>query len=142
MIDRKRLAKGKIIPPADKNDECVMCRMYPSRYPLHRSQVAFGQGKVSHFCSTHCLFAWLGGQKERAVTTTGSGMIWVTDFVSGRWISGRTAYYVLDSRTMGPMGTEAIAFDRRSDALAFVRKSGGRVLTFQQVNTGVSAWPV
>ena len=142
MIDRKRLAKGKIVPPVDKTDECVMCRMYPSRYPRHRSQVALGKGKVGHFCSTHCLFAWLGDQQANPTPSKWSGMIWVTDYVSGRWISGRTAYYVLDSRTIGPMGAEAIAFDRRSDALAFSHKTGGRVLTFDQVTTGLSAWPV
>ena len=69
-------------------------------------------------------------------------MIWVTDYISGRWISGRTAYYVLDSSRMGPMGAEAIAFDRRMEAVAFTGQNGGRVLTFEAVNTGASAWPV
>lgn len=62
-------------------------------------------------------------------------MIWVTDFVSGRWISGRTAYYVIDSGTMGPMGAEAIAFDRQAQAREFAREQGGQVMTFEKVRS-------
>jgi copper chaperone NosL len=133
MIDRKRLAKGKIVPPADMQDECVVCRMYPSRYPRHRSQVAYKNGHIDHFCSTHCLFGWLTVPLNRRVQTGQSGMVWVTDYASGRWISGSTAYYVIGSGTTGPMGAEAIAFNRRDQALAFARAEGGQVLMFEQV---------
>jgi nitrous oxide reductase accessory protein NosL len=67
-------------------------------------------------------------------------MIWVTDFISGRWISARTAYYVVGSQIMGPMGAEAIAFDRQSQAREFAHTNGGQVLEFHQVKTGPSAW--
>lgn len=140
MIDKKRLAGRKIVPPVDMQDECVVCRMYPSRYPLHRSQVAYRNGRVDHFCSTHCLFVWLGDVRHRKALLNASAMIWVVDFASGRWISGRTAYYVVDSRFMGPMGAEAVAFDRRARATEFARREGGRVLGFDQVGSGSATW--
>jgi nitrous oxide reductase accessory protein NosL len=140
MIDQKRVASGKIIPPVDLKDECVVCHMYPSRYPRHRSQVSRFKGRIDHFCSTHCLFIWLGDAGNRAVLDGTSGMVWVTDFATGRWISGRTAYYVVDSRFMGPMGAEAVAFDRLDQAHAFVRNQGGRVLEFHQIQANPSAW--
>ena len=139
-IDRKRLAAGKIVPPADRKDECVVCRMYPSRYPRHRAQIRHDDGRVSHFCSTHCLFIWLGGGTGGTRRRSASAMLWVTDFVSGRWISGRTAYYVIDSGYAGPMGSEAVAFDLRARARAFARQHGGRVLIFERVKTGPAAW--
>jgi len=142
MIDSKRLAKGKIVPPVDTKDECIMCRMYPSRYPRHRSQVSYGKGRIDHFCSTHCLFAWLNTPDSGRLHQGGNGMIWVTDFVSERWISGKTAYYVVGSTAQGPMGTEAFAFDKKNQAQEFVRKNGGRVLSFKAVATGPYAWPV
>ena len=135
MIDHKRLAKGKIVPPIDMKDECVVCRMYPARYPRHCSQVSYGDAHVDHFCSTHCLFTWLTGLKNAPSHPGQSGMIWVTDFASGRWISGRTAYYVIDSSAMGPMGAEAIAFDRLSQAREYARNNGGQVMTFQKVGS-------
>jgi len=140
MIDKKRLAAGKVVLPVDLKDECVVCHMYPSRYPRYRSQVSDAAGHVHHFCSTHCLFVWLGEGRHDAMRQGSPAMIWVTDSVSGRWISGRTAYYVVGSRSMGPMGAEAIVFDRRSQALEFTRSNGGRVLVFGEVKTGASAW--
>jgi copper chaperone NosL len=140
MIDKKRLAAGKIAIPADLQDECIVCHMYPSRYPRHRSQVALPNGRIDHFCSTHCLFIWLGDSGNDIAAHDAQGMIWVSDFVSGRWISGRTAYYVVDSDWVGPMGAEAVAFDRVVQAREFARGHAGRVLPFEQVKTGSSAW--
>ena len=140
MIDKKRLAGKKIVPPVDLKDECVVCHMYPSRYPRFRSQVSDPAGRIDHFCSTHCLFVWLDSAQDHATFERSSAMIWVTDFISGRWISARTAYYVVGSRTMGPMGGEAIAFDRRSQAQEFAAANGGQVVAFHQVKTGASAW--
>ena len=140
MIDSKRLATGKIVPPTDLKDECVVCHMYPSRYPRHHSQVAVPGGGIDHFCSTHCLFAWLGEAKNGAAAGGISGMVWVTDFSSGRWISGQTAYYVVASRAMGPMGAEAFAFDRQAQAREFAQAQGGQVLEFHQIKAEPSAW--
>jgi nitrous oxide reductase accessory protein NosL len=140
VIDRKRLAKGRIQPPVDLKDECVVCRMYPARYPRHCSQVAHPDGHIDHFCSTHCLFSWLGDPSRGSAAAAVAGIIWVTDFSAERWISARTAYYVVDSRYVGPMGAEAVAFDHRTRALDFTGQWGGRVLTFDQVDTGSSVW--
>jgi len=140
MIDGKRLSSKKIVPPVDQKDECVVCHMYPSRYPRHHSQISDSAGRIDHFCSTHCLFIWLGDVKSGAAANSPSGMIWVTDFPSGRWISGQTAYYVVASRTMGPMGAEAIAFDHRGQAREFSQANGGRILEYHQIRAQPSAW--
>lgn len=142
MIDHKRLSKGKIVPPMDTRDECVVCRMYPARYPRHCSQVSYGDAHVDHFCSTRCLFTWLADLEKDPLHEGRSGMIWVTDFGSGRWISGRTAYYVIDSGTMGPMGAEAIAFDRQTQAQEFARDKGGLVMTFEKARSHPFGGPV
>ena len=141
-IDHMRLTTGKIVPPVDMKDECAACRMYPSRYPRHHSQIVFGQGRIEHFCSTHCLFSWLPDSKTDPTHNGVSGMIWVTDYLSGRWVSARTAFFVVDSMVQGPMGTEAIAFDRQDQARGFARRNGGRVVPFERIKTGLSAWPV
>lgn len=140
MIDRRRLATKKIVPPVDLEDECVACRMYPSRFPRHRSQISRSGERILHFCSTHCLFAWLGDAKSGTVVDSVPGMIWITDFPTGRWISAKTAYYVVASRAMGPMGVEAFAFDRKAQAREFADAKGGRILEFHQIRRKPSAW--
>ena len=57
----------------------------------------------------------------------------MSDFESGAWISGYTAYYVVGSKKFGPMGYEAFAFDRRAVAESFRKQSGGEILPFERL---------
>jgi copper chaperone NosL len=58
---------------------------------------------------------------------------WVKDYASGEWISAETAYFVVGSRVLGPMGFEALPFSRRAEAFSFALKNGGEVLGFKAV---------
>jgi len=126
MIDQRRRERGVIGEPQELKDECPVCRMYPARYPKSRAQRRSSDGQVVYYCSTHCLFAV---KQEAAPRET---MIWVTDYASGRWISAFSAYYVVASTYQGPMGTEAVAFDRRTAAETFMHQHGGQVVGYRQ----------
>jgi nitrous oxide reductase accessory protein NosL len=89
--------------------------------------------KVYHFCSTQCLFEFLRQPRKYAKMDVTPLRIWVVDFPTGVWISGKTAYYVVGSGKQGPMGYEAIVFDKKKTAGDFARKEGGKVLTFSEV---------
>jgi nitrous oxide reductase accessory protein NosL len=132
-IGKKRRATGKIVEPADHTDECPVCFMYPARYPRHRCQIQTAEGKVHHFCSTRCMFWFLQDPASYGNAAGPPFLLWATDFVSGAWISARTAYYVVGSNRWGPMGYEAFAFDRRSDAESFQKRENGQIRTFEQI---------
>jgi nitrous oxide reductase accessory protein NosL len=132
-IAEMRLRKGKITEPRDRVDECVVCGMYPARYDRHRAQVKTPSGETRHFCSTQCLFKYLKDPRRYEGADDAPRMIWVSGTDSGDWISAWTAYFVVGSKMMGPMGYEALAFDTRAQAEAFIAKSGGRLLPFSQV---------
>ena len=56
------------------------------------------------------------------------------EFNSGRWISGRSAYYIVGAKDVyGPMGFEALPFDKKSDADSFAGPRGGIILLFGEV---------
>ncbi|AFM23393.1 nitrous oxide reductase accessory protein NosL [Desulfomonile tiedjei] len=133
MIAEKRVKDGKIIEPIDNKDECAVCRMYPARYSKHKCQLIDKDKKVHHFCSTQCLFRFLGNPREFVNNDTKPAMIWVTDYQSGSWISAKTAYYLVGSRIQGPMGHEALAFDKNAEALSTAHQQGGDVLVFSEV---------
>jgi nitrous oxide reductase accessory protein NosL len=133
FISAMRMKKGKIVEPKDRIDECAVCRMYPARYGKHRAQIRTPAGQTVHFCSTQCLFKYLQDPRRAKSAGAASGMIWVTDYASGQWISAKTAYYVVGADMWGPMGYEAFAFDTRSNAEAFVGAHGGRLLPFSQI---------
>jgi nitrous oxide reductase accessory protein NosL len=137
IIARKRLRSGKIVEPVDNADECPVCNMYPARYPLHRCQIQTAERTIFHFCSTRCLFTFLSTPQKFGAPEAVPDLIWVSDYLSGGWISARTAYYVVGSNEWGPMGFEAFAFDRKTDALDFQGRHGGAVRTFYQVTPAV-----
>jgi copper chaperone NosL len=133
MLVRKRLKKGKIIEPT-ADDRCQVCEMYPIRYPKHKCQILAKDKKRYHFCSTQCMFAFLNAPAQYGAAGLESLLIWVNDFSSGKWIGGRSAYYVSGVKTIyGPMGAEAFPFHKKSDARSFVDTHGGQIMLFDAV---------
>jgi nitrous oxide reductase accessory protein NosL len=134
VIGERRLATGKIVPPVDGQDECPVCQMFPARYPRHQCQVLVAGGRTRHFCSTQCLFTFLQNPGAYGQAAADDPLwAWVKDYGSGEWISAETAYFVVGSRVMGPMGFEALPFSRRADAVSCSQKNGGQVLGFKAV---------
>ncbi len=135
MITASRLKKNKIVEPLDNQDRCPVCEMFPARYPRHKNQLHTRDKTVYHFCSTQCLFAFLESSASYAGRRVNPFLIWVVDHETKAWISARTAYYVVGTGEAGPMGREAFAFDRKSDAGTFARQHGGTVLPFAAVTS-------
>ena len=136
MLMKKRLKKGVIVEPVDNKDHCSVCNMYPARYPRHKCQIITQGKETYHFCSTQCLFEFIGHTQKYAQKDVKPFRIWAIDFSSGAWISGKSAYYVAGSRQHGPMGLEAIVFDKKKAADDFARIEGGKVLTFSKITIG------
>jgi copper chaperone NosL len=142
MINARRLKKGKIIEP-NENDNCPVCGMFPARYPYGKCQIKTKSGQTIHFCSTQCLFAFLGKQELYVDKAIDPLLIWVVDRNSGMWISGRTAFYVIGSKKVfGPMGYEALPFNSLREAEEFVSTNGGDSSIFGDItiHTVVPSW--
>jgi nitrous oxide reductase accessory protein NosL len=133
MITANRLKQKKIVEPHDNQDRCPVCEMYPARYPRHKCQIHTQDQTVFHFCSTQCLFTFLNDSAHYAGHQVAPFLLWVVDYETQAWISARTAYYVIGSAKQGPMGGEALVFDKRNRAEAFARQHGGRVMVFRDV---------
>jgi nitrous oxide reductase accessory protein NosL len=132
-INARRLEKGKIVEPG-ANDSCPVCAMVPQRYPYGKCQIKTTDERTIHFCSTQCLFAFLGKPEAYLDAPVDPLLIWVVDRTSGMWISGRAAFYVLGSKKVfGPMGYEALPFNARAEAEAFAAESGGRTALFGEI---------
>lgn len=133
MINTRRIETGKIVEPAD-GDHCPVCNMVPARYPYGKCQIKARDGRTLHFCSTQCLFAFLGKQALYIDTPVTPLLIWVVDRNTGMWISGRSAFYVLGAtKVFGPMGHEALPFNSWKEAKAFAAANGGRIAVFREV---------
>jgi nitrous oxide reductase accessory protein NosL len=133
MLVQKRLKKGVIVEPVDDKDHCPVCNMYPARYPRHKCQIITREKEIHHFCSTQCLFQFLEHPRQYVKKEVTPFRIWAIDFPTGAWISAKTAYFVTGSRQHGPMGLEAIVFDKKKAAVDLAAKEGGKVRTFDHV---------
>lgn len=131
MIQTNRKNKGKIVDPVDQ-DLCVVCNMIPAKYPKFNTQLTMADKKRYHFCSSQCLFLFMQEPGKYGATAE-VGDVWLHDYVSGRYIFAKNAYYVVGSKVHGPMGPEAIAFDLKSEAADFAKTNNGQVLKFEKV---------
>jgi nitrous oxide reductase accessory protein NosL len=132
-INKRRIEKGKILEPKQE-DSCVVCGMFPARYPYGKCQIQTKDGNTLHFCSTQCLFAFLGRQTAYIDAPLTPILVWVVDRNSGMWISGRTAFYVIgSSKVFGPMGHEAFPFALLEDAKTFAVENGGKAVGYGDV---------
>ena len=133
MVKARQIKKGKIVEPSP-TDRCPVCNMLPARYPYGKSQLQLKNGKTFHFCSTQCLFAFLGNQPLYVETPVEPFLIWVVDRNSGIWTSGRAAFYVIgSSKVFGPMGYEAFPFNSMGEATQFAAENGGMVAGYGEV---------
>lgn len=134
MVKARQLKKGKIVEPS-QTDRCPVCNMVPARYPYGKCQIQIKSGKTFHFCSTQCLFAFMGKQSLYVDTPVEPFLIWVVDRNSGMWTSGRTAFYVIgSSKVFGPMGYEAFPFNSIAEASAFAAENGGTAVGYGGVS--------
>lgn len=132
-ITAKRKKMGKIKDPSEK-DHCTVCNMSPAKYPNHRSQILTMTGNTLHFCSTKCLINYQADPQEyNKEELPGIKAVWVTVYPDGDYDYATGLYYVVGSKIMGPMGSEALPYRQKKAALATSEKQGGKVLRFYEI---------
>lgn len=134
VINERRIKMGKIVEPVHGKDRCAVCQMYPARYTRDKCQLQTKQGQVYQFCSTQCMFKFLADSSKYAKTNVTPFLVWVIDYPTETWFGAKAAYYVVGSKSQGPMGPEAFAFANLKDAKDFAAEHGGQVLTFKEVS--------
>ena len=114
---------------------CAVCAMYPYRYPAWQSQVIFTDNSMAAFDGCKCMFRFLLNMQAFTQDHKADQVaaVWVKDFAGSTWIDGKTAYYVIGSSEMGPMGKELIPFASREAAEAFQKTKGGTVAPYASI---------
>lgn len=132
LIDKKRKKTGKIKEPTEK-DSCVVCGMYPARYPRHNTQILTMEGDTLHFCSTKCMVTFNADPAKHVPNAGKTKMAWVKLYSDEMYESAFGAYYVIGSKVDGPMGREAIPFKFKKNAEDFVGKNGGTIVSYTEL---------
>ncbi len=117
------------------------CNMIVVDHPGPKAQVfEKGYDKPFWFPSVRDAFTYLQlpGEAQRVLAVyvhdMGRAKSWQKPQNDGIWIKAEEAFYVLDSKRRGGMGTrETVPFKERSAAEKFIAEYGGRIVTYNSI---------
>lgn len=125
------------IPGPQARDACPVCGMLVARYPAWIATVQYTDGHTDHFDGAKDLFKYLfdlsryaPGREAGEIVATG-----VTEYYGLTRIDARSAWYVIGSEVLGPMGHELVPLATAEDAREFkADHQGARILRFDAVS--------
>jgi len=126
----------------ESSDECHLCGMLITHFDGPKGEVfRKEQGdKVFKFCSTRDMFSYyLDPENTRNVSQIlvhdMSKMPWGSDSIDDKhFIDAKNAWFVIGSEKTGAMGKTLASFSLQSDAKAFAKEFGGKVISFADIN--------
>ncbi len=125
MFQSVPMDQAAILQKGENRLHCSNCGMkLPMFYKTnHAAKV---DGKVTQFCSIHCLADVM--RKGKKVTD-----IKVVDTNSLKFIDAKSAFYVVGSSKKGTMsGVSKYAFRTKAEAEKFAKENGGKVMRFSE----------
>jgi len=132
---KEKMEKGTYIP-VTKKDRCPVCGMFVYPYPKWIAQMQFKDGSYYDFDGPKDFFKfYLNPQKyDHTKNREAIKRMLVRDYYTMKFINPKTAYYVIGSDVLGPMGHELIPFATESEAKTFLKDHDGvRIIRFSQI---------
>ncbi|MFZ1326451.1 MAG: nitrous oxide reductase accessory protein NosL [Candidatus Contendobacter sp.] len=124
------------LPAPGPKDTCPVCGMFVSLYPDWVATVWYQDGHAHHFDGAKDLFKYLLELPKYAPGHTQADIaaIGVTDYYHVTRIDARSAWYVIGSDVLGPMGHELIPLTTPAEAEEFLKDHHGkRIVRFTDV---------
>ncbi len=134
------LAASVPLPAPGAREKCPVCGMFVAKFPDWTAAVVRKDGRI-HYCDGVKDLLRLLQEPARyglSLSQADIAAIQVKDYYSLEVIDGSSAFYVLGSDVLGPMGKELIPFARRAEAMEFMRDHKGRqILTLTEVTPAI-----
>ncbi|MES9978211.1 MAG: nitrous oxide reductase accessory protein NosL [Candidatus Thiodiazotropha sp. 6PLUC5] len=130
------VAESVNLPDPGPRDTCPVCGMFVAKYPEWIATVVYKDGHAHHFDGAKDLFKYLLDLSKWAPNhqTSEIESIGVTEYYGLQRIDARSAYYVIGSDILGPMGHELIPLESREEAEEFkLDHQGVSILKFDQI---------
>jgi nitrous oxide reductase accessory protein NosL len=104
--------------------------MFVTKYPEWVASVLYRDGHAHHFDGAKDLFKYLLDLPRYAPghSVDAIAAIAVTDYYSLEKVDARSAWFVIGSDVLGPMGHELVPLAAAADAEGFMADHGGRAI--------------
>ena len=133
-------AEGESAPKPGDMDLCPVCGMLVSKYPNWTATALYRDGHAHYFDGDKDLFKYLQQMPKYAPGHRKEDLagLQVTEFYGLTRIDAHSAFYVIGSDVLGPMGHELVPLETRADAEEFLKDhKGKRILIFEQVTADI-----
>jgi nitrous oxide reductase accessory protein NosL len=123
-------------------DKCPVCGMFVAHFPEWTAQLVLEDDTARFFDGAKDLFKFLlsSDRAERGDDSAPIAAIFVTTYDEREVIDARSAFFVVGSDVLGPMGAELVAHTSSDEAEEFARDHGGiAVVVFDLVDLDLIA---
>ncbi|OQX74440.1 MAG: hypothetical protein B6D59_02450 [Campylobacteraceae bacterium 4484_4] len=118
--------KATLLQKGPQKMFCIRCGMMLPKFYKTNHAIRYKNGKTEQYCSMHCLAETLQNTDPSVIEE-----ILVVDVPSLKMIDAKKAWYVIGSNVKGTMTQNSkYAFAEKSDAEAFAKEHGGKVVDF------------
>ena len=128
-------AVSEPLQKVDPSEKCPVCGMFVAKYDQWLTQIINENEPPLVFDGVKDMMAYYfnpelyGGDAD--LTTA---EIWVRNYYTLDYMDGRTAFYVVGSDVLGPMGDELIPFSTLKEAENFKKDhQGNDILSFDEI---------
>ncbi len=124
--------------PVGKEEKCPVCGMFVAKYEQWLAQIVVEDQKPLVFDGVKDMMAYYFNSEQYGGGSDLTGaQIWVRNYYTLDYIDGRTAFYVVGSEVLGPMGDELVPFSSLKEAETFKADyNGTAILLFDEIDAG------
>jgi nitrous oxide reductase accessory protein NosL len=130
------------LPRPGPKDLCPVCGMLVSKYPNWVATIVYKDGHAHFFDGAKDMFKFWHDPGKYAAGHDRDQIahIRVIEYYGLQAIDAKSAYYVIGSDVLGPMGHEFVPLASAEDAADFLREHKGvRIVRFDEVPAGLPA---
>jgi len=123
-----------------KQDRCPVCGMFVYKYPKWVAQIYFKDGSAYFYDGAKDMFKHIFNAEKYTPGKSVDMMteILVTDYYEVELIDAKSAFYVIGSDVLGPMGHELLPFKDQEAAQEFLEDHKGKaIMRYQDVTPAV-----
>ncbi len=113
----------------EKTDKCEKCNMAVKNNQF-ATEIILENGKSMVFDDIGCMYKWTKENKDKKIANS-----YVKDYNTKEWIESEKASYVYDKPIKTPMAYNVISFADKKDAQSFIDKNGGKLLSYNNIQS-------